>query len=116
MDFELVPVFANAGLLNYVPPIAAHMTTHVYLNGGGLGVSIYALYARQAGDFNIPITGLASYLELRDGTNTIISASFTESQPGFYYASFSPALPTSGNPYTVRVVGAPAVPLTILRR
>jgi hypothetical protein len=108
MDFELVPVFAAAELLNYVPPIAAHMTTHVYLSGGGLGVIIYALYARQAGDFNIPITGLASYLELRDGTNTIISASFTESPPGFYYASFSPALPTSGNPYTVRVVGAPA--------
>jgi len=100
MDFELVPVFADAGLLNYVPGIAAR----ILLSGNAttLQALIYALYSRGAGDLYIPITGLAAYLELRDNANTLITTNFTEVAPGAYQAS-SLSLPPSGNPYTLRV-------------
>ena len=100
MDFELVPVFADAGLLNYVPGIAAR----ILLSGNPttLQALIYALYSRGAGDLYIPITGLATYLELRDNANTLITTNFTEVAPGAYQAS-SLSLPPSGNPYTLRV-------------
>jgi len=100
MDFELVPVFANAGLLNYVPGIAARIL--LLGNPPTLKALIYALYSRGAGDFYIPITGLATYLELRDNANTLITTNFTEVEPGSYQAS-SLSLPASGNPYTLRV-------------
>jgi hypothetical protein len=100
MDFELVPVFADAGLLNYVPRIAARIAV---LNiSSFLEVLVHALYARGAGDFYTPITGLAAYLELRNNTNTLITTNFTEVAPGFYQDS-SLTLSPSGNPYTIRV-------------
>jgi hypothetical protein len=107
MDFELVPVFADSGLLNYVPRIAAWLIpdwnppTH-------LKVYVYALYAQGAGDLYIPITGLASHLELRDNSNTLISTAFAEAAPGIYTDN-TLLLSSSGNPYTIKVEpGAPA--------
>jgi hypothetical protein len=82
MDFELVPVFADAGLLNYVPGIAVRLEPT--WDPPNLKAFVYALYARGAGDWYIPIPGLAAYLELRDNTNTLISTSFTEVAPGIY--------------------------------
>jgi len=105
MDFELVPVFAAAGLLNYTPRVA----TRIFVSFGGSGVSaiVYALYARGAGDLYIPITGLAPYLEIRNNANTLITTNFTEVEPGVYQDS-SLSLSPSGNPYTIRVgTGAP---------
>jgi hypothetical protein len=106
MDFELVPVFAEAELLNHVPRIAARLKSE--WTGSVLHVLVYALYARAAGDLYIPITGMATYLELRDNANTLIPTNFTESAPGVYRdgpLSLSP----SGNPYTI-MVGASAPP------
>jgi len=102
MDFELVPVFADGGLLNYVPGIAARLWARWNPNGLRLEVFAYALYARGVGDLNIPISGLAPYLELRNNANTLISTSFTEIAPGVYEDS-TLTLPASGNPYTIRV-------------
>jgi len=108
MDFELVPVFADAGLLNYVALIAARVVVEVgNARTQGPTVFVHALYARGAGDFYIPITGLASYLELRNNANTLITTNFTEVEPGVYQDS-SLSLSPSGNPYTIRVgTGAP---------
>jgi len=106
MDFELVPVFADAGLLNHVPGIAARLDPS--WNAPTLSVGVYALYARGAGDWYIPITGLAAYLELRNNANTLITTNFTEVAPGVYQDS-SLSLPPSGNPYTIRV-GSSAPP------
>jgi hypothetical protein len=100
MDFELVPVFADAGLLNYTPGIAARLI--VQWQPPALIARVYALYARGTGDFDIPITGLAAYLELRDNANTLITTSFTEGTPGVY-VSDPLTLSASGNPYTIRV-------------
>jgi len=100
MDFELVPVFANASLLNHVSGIAAQLQT--VLGGSRINVFVYALYSRGAGDSYIPITGLASYLELRNNANTLITTNFTEVSPGIY-ESDPLTLPPSGNPYTIRV-------------
>ena len=106
MDFELVPVFAAAGLLNYVSRIAARIEPS--WNPPQLSAVVYALYARGAGDFYTPITGLAPYLELRNNANTLITTNFTEVAPGFYQDS-SLSLSPSGNPYTIRVgTGAPS--------
>ena len=99
MDFELVPVFADAGLLNYVPGIAVRI--HV-LAFSRLSVVVYALYARGAGDVNIPVTGLAAHLEVRDNTNTLVPTNFSEVAPGVYNDS-SVVLPPSGAPYTIKV-------------
>jgi hypothetical protein len=105
MDFELVPVFADAGLLNYTPGIAARLIAQ--WQPPELIASVYALYARGAGDLDIPITGLATYLELRDNANTLITTNFTERAPGAY-VSDPLTLSPSGNPYTIRVgTGAP---------
>jgi hypothetical protein len=105
MDFELVPVFADAGLLNYVPLIAVQIIPT--WPAPALKAFIYALYARGAGDFYIPITGLATFLEVRDNAGTLIPTNFTEVAPGVYEdgrLSLSP----SGNPYTIKVgPGAP---------
>jgi hypothetical protein len=100
MDFELVPVFADAGLLNYVPGIAARIEPS--WNAPTLSVVVYALYARGAGDLYIPIPGLALHLELRNNANTLISTNFTELVPGFYEDS-ALTLSPFGNPYTIRV-------------
>jgi len=106
MDFELVPVFADAGLLNYTPWIAARLIAQ--WQPPALIASVYALYARGAGDLYIPITGLAAYLELRNNANTLITTNFTEGQPGIY-ESDPLTLSASGNPYTIRVgASAPA--------
>jgi hypothetical protein len=113
MDFELVPVFADSGLLNYVPLIAAHMELVRWWGGlsTGLTVRIYALYARSADSLYIPITGLAPYIVVTDNANTVITATFTEYAPGMYDAPNPiPLPPASGNPYTVRVSGAPGGP------
>jgi hypothetical protein len=105
MDFELVPVFADTGLLNYVPGIAVRLEPT--WDPPNLKAFVYALYARGAGDWYIPIPGLAAYLELRDNTNTLIPTSFTEVAPGIYRAT-SLSLASSGNPYTIKVgAGAP---------
>jgi len=105
MDFELVPVFADAGLLNYVPGIAARIAV---VKITPLEVLVHALYARGAGDFYTPITGLAAYLELRNNANTLITTNFTEAEPGVYQ-DISLSLFPSGNPYTIRVrTGAPS--------
>jgi hypothetical protein len=105
MDFELVPVFADAGLLNYTPGIAARIIGE--WQRPSLLAAVYALYARGAGDLYIPITGLATYLELRDNANTLITTNFTERAPGGY-VSDPLTLSPSGNPYTIRVgTGAP---------
>jgi len=105
MDFELVPVFADAGLINYTPGIAARLIAQ--WEPPALIASVYALYARGTGDLGIPITGLAAYLELRNNANTLITTNFTEVAPGVYQDS-SLSLPPSGNPYTIRVgTGAP---------
>jgi hypothetical protein len=106
MDFELVPVFADSGLLNYVPGIAARITPT--WNAPGLTAVVYALYAREAGDFYIPITGLATFLEVRDNANVLVPTTFTEVASGIYQDStLNP--PPSGNPYTIKVgPGAPA--------
>ena len=100
MDFELVPVFAAAGFLNYVPGIAARIEPS--WNPPKLSVVVYALYARGAGDLFIPITGLEAFLELRNNANTLIPTSFVELSPGVYQDA-SLSLPPSGNPYTLRV-------------
>jgi hypothetical protein len=100
MDFELVPVFADAGLLNYVSRIAARIEPS--WNPPELSAVVYALYARGAGDLYIPITGLAADLELRNNANTLITTNFTEVAPGVYKDS-SLSLAPSGNPYTIRV-------------
>ena len=106
MDFELVPVFADASLLNHVPGIAARLQS--VFTGSRLYVFVYALYSRGAGDWYIPITGLASHLELRNRLNTLITTSFTETSPGNYESS-TLNLPPPGNPYTIRVgTGAPS--------
>jgi len=102
MDFELVPVFADAGLLNYVPGIAARIMAERNPVAQSLIVYVYALYARGAGDLYIPITGLAAFLEVRNNTDTLIPTSFTEIAPGVYEHG-SNAFPTSGNPYTIKV-------------
>jgi len=105
MDFELVPVFADSGLLNYVPGIAVQLSPS--WAAPALKVFVYALYARGGGDWYIPITGLATYLELRNNANTLITTNFTEVAPGLYEER-SLSLPPSGNPYTIRVgTGAP---------
>jgi len=105
MDFELVPVFAAAGLLNYTPRVATRI--FVFFVGSGVSAIVYALYARGAGDLYIPITGLAPYLEIRNNANTLITTNFTEVEPGVYQDS-SLSLSSSGNPYTIRVgTGAP---------
>ena len=101
MDFELVPVFADAGLLNYVPPIAVRLEP-ILERRTGLGAFVYAVYAQGPGNFYIPVTGLASHLELRDNANTLIPTSFGEVEPGFYQDS-SISLPPSGAPYTIKV-------------
>jgi hypothetical protein len=105
MDFELVPVFADAGLLSYTPLIAARITA--IWNNPGVTAGVYALYAQSAGNLYIPVTGLAAFLEVRNNANTLIPSSFTEISPGTYQdAALSP--PTSGNPYTIKVgPGAP---------
>jgi len=100
MDFELVPVFADARLLNYTPGIAARLIAQ--WQPPTLNAGVYALYARGAGDLYIPITGLATHLELRNNANTLITTNFTEVAPGIYHDS-SLSLPPSGNPYTIRV-------------
>jgi len=106
MDFELVPVFAAAGLLNYTPRVATKI--FVSIVGGGVSAIVYALYARGAGDLYIPITGLVPYLEIRNNANTLITTNFTEVEAGVYQDS-SLSLPPSGNPYTIRVgMGAPS--------
>jgi hypothetical protein len=106
MDFELVPVFADAGLLNYTPGIAARLIAQ--WRPSVLRASVFALYTRGAGDFYTPITGLAAYLELRNNTNTLITTNFTEVAPGVY-ESDPLTLSASGNPYTIRVgASAPA--------
>lgn len=105
MDFELVPVFADAGLLNYAPPIAVRLIPDI-TNPGGKAY-VHALYAQGAGNLYIPITGLASFLEVRNNANTLIPTSFTEVAPGLYQDN-TLSLPTSGNPYTIKIgPGAP---------
>jgi hypothetical protein len=113
MDFELVPVFADANLRDYVPPIAARidLIRRWGSQSTGLSIRIYALYARSAGDLYVPITGLAPYIVVTDNANTVIPATFTEYGSGLYDAPNPiPLPPTSGNPYTVRVSGAPTGP------
>jgi hypothetical protein len=100
MDFELVPVFADAGLLNYVPGIAVQLIPS--WTAPALKVLVYALYARSGGDFYIPISGIATFLELRNNANTLIPTTFAEIAPGVYEDS-TLSLTPSGNPYTIRV-------------
>jgi len=100
MDFELLPVFADAGLLNYTPGIAARLIAQ--WGPSVLRASVFALYTRGAGDLGIPITGLATHLELRNNANTLITTIFTEVAPGVY-ESDPLTLSASGNPYTIRV-------------
>jgi hypothetical protein len=103
MDFELVPVFANKELTNYAPLIAARILPS--LSAPGVRAFVFALYARGAGTSTIPISGLASHLEIRNNANTVITATFTELSPGVYQSG-SLSLPTSGNPYTIRVLSS----------
>ena len=103
MDFELVPVFANKELTNYVPLIAARILPS--WSAPVLRAFVFALYARGAGDPNIPISGLATHLEVRNNANTVITATFTELSPGVYQSG-SLSLPASGNPYTIRVLSS----------
>jgi hypothetical protein len=108
MDFELVPVFADDGLRSYVPGIAARIRATWNVSAQKLTVTVYALYARSAEERYIPISGLASHLELRNNANTLISTTFTEIAPGVY-EDRPLTLPTSGNPYTIKVgSGAPS--------
>jgi hypothetical protein len=107
MDFELVPVFADESLRSYVPPIAARLRL-VGLRPDRLTVSVYALYARSAGDLYIPISGVAAFLEVMDNTGTPIPTNFVEVGSGIYEDA-SLSLAPSGNPYTIRV-GASAPP------
>ena len=100
MDFELVPVFADAGLLNYTPGIAARLIAR--WQPPVLIASVFALYTRGAGDLGIPITGLAAHLEVINNANTLITTNFTEITPGSYVDN-AVSLPASGNPYTIRV-------------
>jgi len=100
MDFELVPIFADAALLNYTPGIAARLTAG--WQPPVLFANVFALYTRGAGDLVIPITGLASHLELRNNADTLITTNFTEVSPGLY-VSDPLTLSPSGNPYTIRV-------------
>jgi hypothetical protein len=108
MDFELVPVFADDKMLNYVPLIATQLVSMWNATAQRLVAAVYALYAHSAGEPYIPITGLAAFLELRNNANTLISTTFTEIAPGVYEDS-SLTLPQSGNPYTIRV-GSSAPP------
>jgi hypothetical protein len=101
MDFELVPVFADRGLLSYEPAIAAHIQVELG-SPTGLKVLVYALYARSAGDLYVPIPGLATYIEIRDNTNTLVPTNFTEIASGLY-RDITVALPSSGSPYTIKV-------------
>jgi hypothetical protein len=106
MDFELVPVFADAGLLNYTPRVATRILVSVL--GSGVGAIVYALYARGAGDLYLPITGLATHLEIIDGAGALVPTNFSEVNPGTYIDA-SISLSQSGNPYTIRVgASAPA--------
>ncbi len=108
MDFELVPVFADAELLRYAPGIATRLDPS--WNPPGLKAFVYALYARSGGDFYTPISGLASHLELRDNANTLIPTSFAEVSPGVYVDN-ALSLSPSGNPYTIKVgASAPSGP------
>ena len=100
MDFELVPVFADDELLRHVPGIAARLEPS--WNSPTLTAYVYALNARSAGDPYIPIPGLASFLELRNNANTLITTNFVEIAPGIYEAD-QLSLSSSGNPYTLRV-------------
>jgi hypothetical protein len=102
MDFELVPVFADDKMLNYVPLIATQLMPVWDATAQRLVASVYALYARSAGEPYIPITGLAAFLELRNNANTLIPTTFTEIAPGVYEDS-PLTLPPSGNPYIIRV-------------
>jgi len=105
MDFELVPVFADAGLLNYVPGIAARIAV---VKISPLEVLVHALYARGAGDFYIPISKLAAHLEVTDNTNNLITTNFIEIASGTYRDS-TVVLSPSGSPYTIKV-GSSAPP------
>ena len=100
MDFELVPVFANKAITSYAPTMAARVLAE--WNAPVLRAFVFALYARGAGDPNIPIPGLATHLEVRNNTNTLITTNFTELSPGVY-ESDPLTLSPSGNPYTIRV-------------
>jgi len=105
MDFELVPVFANSGLLNYAPLIAARIRVSKI---SPFEVLVYALYARGAGEPYVPIPGLAAFLEVRDNANTRIPTSFVEVSSGNYVDN-TLSLSPSGNPYTIKVgSGAPS--------
>jgi hypothetical protein len=108
MDFELVPVFVDAGLLNYVPGIAVRLMAEWSAGDQRLTAYVYAFYARGAGDWYIPITDLAPHLELRNNADTLITTSFAEIAPGVY-ETVTLSLSPSGNPYTIRV-GASASP------
>ena len=88
-DFELVPVYADKGLLNYVAPIALRMEARYNQSFGSLDVFIYALYAQSAGNLYVPITGQAANIRIRDASNNVISATFNEVRPGVYTASVS---------------------------
>jgi hypothetical protein len=108
MDFELVPVFADDGLRSYVPTIAARIRVTWEPTPRRVTATVYALYARSAEERYIPISGLASHLELRNNANTLITTTFTEIAPGIYEDS-PLTLPASGNPYTIKVgSGAPS--------
>jgi hypothetical protein len=100
MDFELLPVYVNKALTTYAPKIAVQILPE--WNPPTLRVSVFALYARGAGDPITPIPGLAVHLELKNNANTLIPTSFTEVAPGVYEDS-SLSLPPSGNPYTISV-------------
>jgi hypothetical protein len=100
MDFELVPVYVNKALTNYAPLIAARILPS--WSAPTLRVFVFALYARGAGDFNIPIPDLTTYLEVVNNAGTVITTNFTEVAPGVYEDSTA-SLSASGNPYTVRV-------------
>jgi len=103
MDFELVPVFVDKGLLDHAPVIATHIVPT--WNAPNLRALVYALYARGAGERYIPIPGLASFLQVRDNSNALIPASFTEVAAGVY-ESGALSLDPTGNPHTIRVAGA----------
>jgi hypothetical protein len=106
MDFELVPVYANKTLTTHAPGIAARVLPE--WNAPVLRAFVFALYARGAGDLNIPIPGLATHLEVRDNANTLITTNFTEVASGIY-ESDPLTLTASGNPYTIKVTSsAPA--------
>ena len=100
-DYELVPVYANSNLTTYVAPIAARLTA--LLGAGSVSVAVYALYAQAAGNFFIPISGLASNIRIRDAANNVITATFTELAPGSYQSSVTLAPGT----YTIDIFPVP---------